>query len=98
MIKPFYDNVLLKIEKEKDVIDAGDGLVIKKAVGQKTQFKGTVVACGEGRISLYGNIIPLKVNEGDTVLFNKYAGTEIEFNDEMFLMIKETDILASIKE
>lgn len=94
MIKPIYDNVVLKIEEEKDVIDLGSGIQMKKAVGQKTQDTGVVVATGVGRIAISGSIVPLIVKKGDKVIFNKFAGTEVTSEGELYIIIKESDILA----
>lgn len=94
MIKPIYDNVVILIEDESDVIEYGNGLKVKKAAGQKTQDTGVIVAVGEGRIALDGTIIPLRVKEKDRVIFNKFAGTEVKIEDNLYLVLKESDILA----
>lgn len=94
MIRPLYDNVVLEMEEESDIIDCGQGIRTKKASGQKIQDTGIVAACGIGRVSVTGNIVPLIVKKGDKVIFNKYAGTEITSEGKLFLVMKESDILA----
>ena len=58
----------------------------------------TVVAVGEGRMINNGKIIPLRVKPGDRVLFNKYAGTQLVKDEKTFLILKECDILAIIRD
>ena len=58
----------------------------------------TVVAVGEGRLLNNGRLVPLRVQEGDRVLFNKYAGTQIIKDDKTYLILKECDILAILRD
>ena len=59
--------------------------------------KGEVVAVGKGRVLESGNVEALEVKKGDKVLFGKYAGNEITYNEEEYLILKEEDILAIIQ-
>jgi chaperonin GroES len=97
IISPTSDNVVVRIKKnEPNQVTAG-GIIIPKASTEK-QGQGEVVAAGPGRILNNGEHIPMSVLPGDTVLFNKFTGTEIESGDELYILIKENDILAIIKE
>ena len=64
---------------------------------QQKQNKGVVTAVGDGRITLSGERIPLRVKVGDQILFNKFAGTEIIDGEDKYVIILESDILAIIK-
>jgi len=55
-----------------------------------------VLAVGKGRLLENGQTVPLDVKEGDTVIFSKYAGTEIKIDGEEYLILSERDILAVI--
>lgn len=97
MITPTGDNVIVKISKnESNQVTAG-GIIIPKASIEK-QDQGKVVAVGTGRTLNNGTHIPMSVAPGDLIIFNKFAGTEIESSDELYLIIKENDILAIIEE
>jgi len=69
------------------------GIFLPDTAKEKPQ-EGTVVAVGPGRLDEKGNRIPLEVKVGDTVLFAKYAGTEVKLDDTEYLILRESDILA----
>jgi len=93
MVKPLYDRVLIRpIDEEVEK----SGIIIPDTAKERPQ-KGEVVEVGEGRISDDGKVIPLKVKKGDKVLFSKYAGTEIEIDNEEYLIMRESEILAIIE-
>jgi len=90
---PLGDKVIIKpIEKEE--VTRG-GIILPDTAKEKPQ-EGEVIAAGPGRVTRDGNKIPLEVNVGDRVLFGKYSGSEIKFNDEKYLIMPESDILAVI--
>ena len=92
-LKPLGDRVVVKpIEQEE--ITAG-GIVLPETAKEKPQ-RGKIVAAGPGRVE-DGKRVELDVKEGDTVLFAKYAGTEIKIEGEKVLILKESDILAIIE-
>jgi len=88
--KPLYDRLIIK-PNEADQMTAG-GLYIPSTAQEKSQL-GTDVEAGDGRIE-NGVRIPLTCSIGDTVLYGKYAGTEIEIEKTTYIIIKESDILA----
>ena len=92
--KPIRDRILIKPE-EKDTVTAS-GIVIPDNVAEKP-LKGKVLAVGSGKISEDGTIVPLVVQEGDIVLFSKFAGQSIKIDDIEHLIMKEDDIMAVIK-
>ena len=92
-IKPLFDRVVLKIEKEQTT-NVG-GIFLPDMSREKSQI-ATVVAVGEGG-NVDGKDVVMQVKLGDRVLFSKFAGTEFKYNGEDLLIIKQTDILAVIQ-
>lgn len=92
-VRPLNDRILVK-RVEEDQTTKG-GIIIPDSAKQKPQ-RGEVVAAGEGRIIEGGKKIPLDVKVGDTILFGRFSGTEIELNGVEYLMMKEDDILGII--
>jgi chaperonin GroES len=93
-LKPLGNRVVIEpIEQEE--ITAG-GIVLPETAKEKPQ-KGTVVAVGDGDRDDNGKRIEMDVKEGDTVLFAKYAGTEIKVDNKKLLIMRETDLLAIVK-
>ena len=62
------------------------------------QDMATAIAVGEGRLLNNGRLLPLRVKPGDRVLFNKYAGTQLIKDDKTYLILKECDILAIMRD
>ena len=58
--------------------------------------KGEVLAVGSGEI-IEGKKVPLEVKVGDEIIFSKYAGTEIELDDEEYLILRQSDVLAILE-
>ncbi len=95
-IRPLGDRVLVEpIEREETI--AGGALVLPETAKEKPQ-QGKVLAVGPGRRDDDGDRIQLDVQAGDTVLFAKYAGTEVKLNGKKLLIMKESDILGIIEE
>ncbi|MBD1372281.1 co-chaperone GroES [Hazenella sp. IB182357] len=93
MIKPLGDRVVLEaIEKEETTVS---GIVLPDSAKEKPQ-EGRIVAVGSGRIEENGNRVALEVKEGDRVIFSKYAGTEVKYDQKEYLILRESDILAII--
>ena len=72
------------------------GLVIPDTAKEKPQ-QGEVLAVGPGRTSEQGNVIPLAIAAGDTVVYSKYGGTEITVEGEDLLILSSRDVLAVLK-
>ena len=93
-LKPLNDRVLVKrLESEEKT--AG-GLYIPDTAKEKPS-KGEVVAAGPGKVADDGKRVAMAVKAGDTVLFNKYAGTEVKLDGVEHLVMREDDILAVIE-
>ncbi len=93
-LRPLQDRIIVK-RVEEETKTAG-GLFIPETAKEKPQ-RGKVVAAGNGKKTEEGKVLPLDVKVGDTVLFGKYAGTEIKVDGEEFLMMREDDILAVVE-
>lgn len=91
-IVPLGDRVVLK-RQEAETTTAG-GIVLPDAAQDKPH-KGEVIAVGDGHVRNDGTKTPLTVKEGDRVLFSSYAGDEISVGDEEYLLLRESDILAT---
>lgn len=87
-IKPLADRVL--IEAAPAETTTASGIIIPDNAKEKPQ-RGTVVAVGAGKPNE-----PLTVKAGDTVLYGKYAGTELNHEGKNYLIMKEADILAIV--
>lgn len=94
MLKPLGDRVIIKVanEEEKSV----GGIVLASAAKEKPQ-NGTVIAVGEGRLLENGEKVPAAVKAGDTVMFEKYAGTEVKYEGEEYLIVSGKDIIAIVE-
>ena len=87
-LKPLADRVLISpaAAEEKTV----GGIIIPDTVKEKP-LQGSVIAVGEGKSDE-----KMVLKEGDQVLYGKYAGTEVEFEGEKYLIMRQSDILAII--
>ncbi len=92
-VRPLHDRILVR-RKTEDEKTAG-GLFIPDSAKEKPQ-KGEIIATGNGRVLEGGKVLPLEVKIGDEVLFAKYAGTELKFEGEELLMMREEDVLGVI--
>jgi chaperonin GroES len=94
-LKPLYDKIVVKVEETKEQRTAA-GIIIPDSAQEKPQV-GEVIAVGEGKPLDNGQIRPLKVKVGDYVVFNKYAGTEVELEGEKYLILSEDEVLAILE-
>ncbi len=93
-LKPLADRVIVQPVEESEPKSTG-GIIIPDTAKEKPQ-RGKVVAVGPGKVSDDGSIIKLSVKTGDKVLYSKYGGTEVTFDDVDYLIMSESDILATI--
>ncbi len=93
-LKPLHDRVLVRrIEEEGRT--AG-GIIIPDTAKEKP-MEGEILSIGSGSRNEKGNLIPLDVKIGDSVLFGKWSGTEVKIDGEELLIMKESDIMAIIE-
>lgn len=93
-LKPLGDRLVVE-PKEREERTAS-GIILPETAKEKPQ-EGEVLAVGPGRRDDEGDRIPMDVKKGDTVLYAKYAGTEVKVDDKKLLILKESDILALVK-
>jgi chaperonin GroES len=93
-IRPLQDRVLVKRVEAEEKTESG--IIIPDTAKEKPQ-RGEVIAVGPGKMLESGNKLTPTVKPGDKILFSKYAGTEIEINNEEFLIMREDDILGVLE-
>ena len=93
-IRPLEDRVLVKpIESESKT---ASGIYLPESAKEKP-MQGKVVAVGPGKMLDNGERITPSVKKGDTVVYGKYAGTEVEIKGEKHLILKESELLGVIE-
>jgi chaperonin GroES len=93
-IRPLHDRVIIRrLEEERT---SPGGIVIPDTATEKP-IRGKVIAVGTGRITEKGEVRPLDLKKGDTVLFGKYSGTEVKVDGEELVVMREDDIMAVIE-
>ena len=97
-ILPLGDRVLIKPfgEEEKDR-KLPSGIIIPDTVDKEKPERGKVIAVGPGRKTDTGTVVPLNVKVGDTVIFSKYGYDDVKIDDDEYLMVNESSILAIVK-
>jgi len=92
-VKPLADRVIVKpLEAEQKT--AG-GIIIPDNAKEKPQ-KGEVCAVGSGKIADNGQKIEMTLKTGDKILYGKYSGTEVTIDGQEYLIMRESDVLATI--
>ena len=93
-IKPLGDRVLVKAIEEEEQVRGG--IIIPDTAREKPQ-QGEIIAVGPGKVTEDGKVLPMHVKEGDTILFGKYAGTEIKIEGDEIMIMHENDILGIVE-
>jgi len=93
-VRPLQDRILVKRIEEEETTKGG--IIIPDTAKEKPQ-QGKVEAVGKGKVLDNGNRVEPDVKVGDTILFGKYAGTEVKLEGEDFLIMREDDILGVIE-
>ena len=93
-LRPLQDRVVVKRTEEERT--SPGGIVIPDTAAEKP-IRGEVIAAGNGKLLDSGELRPLDVKAGDTVLFGKYAGTEVKVDGQEYLVMREDDIMAVIE-
>jgi len=91
--QPLGDRVVIRPLEKEEVTRSG--LVIPDTAKEKPQ-EGEIIAVGPGRLSDDGKRIAMEVKVGDKVVYSKYAGTEWKQDDDEYLIVRESDILAKL--
>ena len=93
-IRPLHDRVIVRRMEEERTTPGG--IVIPDSATEKP-IRGEVLAIGKGKINDNGDVRPLDVKVGDSILFGKYSGTEVKVNGEEVLVMREEDIMGIIE-
>jgi len=89
-LRPLYDRLLIRVnDKSKDVFV--NGVLLPESAVEKPH-EGEVIAVGNGRI-VNGERIPVDAKVGDTVVYGKYSGNEIDFQGEKLLLLQESELM-----
>jgi chaperonin GroES len=92
-VRPLHDRILVKRIEAQEVKKGN--IIIPDTAKEKPQ-EGEVVAVGNGKVLDDGTKLALEVEEGNRVLFGKYAGNEIKIEDQEYLILREDDVLAIV--
>ena len=90
-IRPLGDRILVKTIDESE--QTKGGIIIPDSAKEKPQ-EAQVIALGTGRKDDKGAVISFEVKVGDKVLMSKYGGTEVKYEDDKFMLLREDDVLA----
>ncbi len=94
-ITPLHDYVLIEPLKQEEVTKGG--IVIPETARDERAVKGRVIAVGPGKLNDKGELIKPSVQEGQIVLFKKYAPDEIKIDNQEYYFVRVDDILAVIE-
>jgi len=94
-IKPLSDHLLVRRAEAKDTVKGG--IVIPDSAKEKPQ-EAIVKAVGPGKRGDDGKPVKMDIKAGQRVLITKYGGTEVKYNDEEYMIIREDDVLAIIED
>lgn len=92
MLKPLGDRIVLKAQEEEQTV----GGIVLASNAKNKPTTGVVVAVGQGRTLDNGQVVAVAVKEGDKVLFDKYAGNEVEYDGKTYLVVHEKDLVAVV--
>lgn len=93
MIKPVADRILIKMEEGEETTKSG--IILSSAAKEKPQI-AEVIEVGPGG-NVDGNNVEMYIKKGDKVIVSKYAGTEVKYEGEEYLIVKQNDVLAIVE-
>ena len=93
-LTPLADRVIVRRFEAEEKTKSG--IVLPDAAKEKPT-KGKVIAVGPGRLDDNGKRTPVAVREGETVVYGKWSGTEVELGDEKFVILKESELLGVLE-
>ena len=92
MIKPLSDRVLIKMKESEETTKSG--IILASSAKEKPQI-AEVIEVGPGKV-VDGKKEEMTVKKGDNVVVSKYAGTEVKYEGEEYIILRQSDILAKI--
>ncbi len=93
MLKPLQDRIVIKMMESEETTKSG--IILSASSKEKPQI-AEVIAVGPG-LKQDGKLIPVEVKIGDKVVVSKYSGTEVKYEGEELIIVKESDILAIVE-
>jgi len=93
-IRPLNDRIIVQRLKEEE--KTAGGIIIPDNAKEKP-VEGKIISVGPGKRNDSGERVALQVEEGDTVLFSKYGGTDVIIDGEEYLVMREDDVLGVIE-
>ena len=90
--QPLFDRILVRVDKPKEERSVGGIFVAGKDAGEET-LAGEVVAMGPGRFQVNGEYEPMPFKLGETVMFRKYAGSELKIGGKEYLAVRAADVM-----
>ncbi len=94
MIKPLSDRVLIKMKESEEKTKSG--IILASSAKEKPQV-AEVIEVGPGKITADGKKEEMYVKKGDKIIISQYAGTEVKYDGEEYLIVKQEDILAVVE-
>jgi chaperonin GroES len=92
-LKPLGDHVVIKPLEAEDRTPGG---IVLPDTAKEKSTKGEVVAVGSGKVLPNGRVVALAVKAGDTVIYSKYAGSEVKVDGKELKIVQESEILAIV--
>jgi len=93
-LQPLGDRVLVKPIEQQET--KRGGIIIPDTAKEKPQ-EGEIVACGKGKTTEDGKVLPMDVKPGDRILYGKYSGSEVKLEGQEYLIMHQDDILGILK-
>ena len=93
-IRPLDDRILVQVLDAEEV--SAGGIVLPDSAREKPQ-RGKVTAVGEGKLLDSGDRVKPEVKKGDTVIYGKYAGSDVKVDGKEFKILRESEILAKVE-
>ena len=94
MIKPVADRILIKMEEEENTTKSG---IILSGNSKEKPQTAKVIEVGPGINNIPGKQVKMYIKKGDRVIVSKYAGTEVKYEGEDYIIVKQDDILAIVE-
>jgi chaperonin GroES len=92
--RPLQDRLLVERQEEESMTKGG---IIIPDTAKEKPLRAKVIAVGNGKVLEDGKVRPLDIKAGDTILFSKYAGTEIKIEGKDHLILREEDVLGVVE-
>lgn len=93
MIKPLLDRIVLKLIEAEETTKSG---ILLASSSKEKPHIARVVAVGPGG-TVDGKEVKMQLNVGDKVIFSKYAGTEVKYEEEDYIIVRQDDVLAVVE-